>query len=235
MDSLQSASICLDDADSNTSRRPKKPPTITPRRFTRFFSPRPCAKRLNSVRTSRKALQDITKPALNRQEQGIADVSFDSIGGSQGRQIHTFSKKRKLSTSSIDPPLQSSPIRRVTFFPSSSQEDETRTSPETRSCVFLDDDEDLELAPKPGPGRRKIQTLRNIGTSASMLALRVYGETPRQRPDIRTRYEAETSSFYSTARDVHHCFDSTATHWTMPFSTASCNSKCRTPLMYSTH
>lgn len=44
----------------------RKPPTITPRTFRRFFTPRSASGRVSKVSASRRALFDITSPAINR-------------------------------------------------------------------------------------------------------------------------------------------------------------------------
>jgi hypothetical protein len=106
------------------SPRRKKPPPITPRRFTKFFTPR----QLNtqgSVRTSRRALRTISGAALNKRAKytnaklGDEDGDGDEDAAATGS---TPTKKRKLFLDSANHSLPSSPIKRTDTFPSSSQE-----------------------------------------------------------------------------------------------------------------
>lgn len=48
------------------SSKPKKKPTVTPRTFTRFFTPRSSFSKRRPSSYSRHALRDITSPAVNR-------------------------------------------------------------------------------------------------------------------------------------------------------------------------
>lgn len=47
------------------SNKPRKKPTVTPRTFTRFFTPRSSFSKRNQNSYSRHALRDITSPAVN--------------------------------------------------------------------------------------------------------------------------------------------------------------------------
>ena len=54
------------DQQSVVNGKPKKKPTVTPRTFTRFFTPRSSIGRGGKIGASRKALRDITALAQNR-------------------------------------------------------------------------------------------------------------------------------------------------------------------------
>jgi len=100
-------------------RRPRKPPTVTPRSFRRFFTPRSLLNSGNAsgVKTSRQALRALTSPAVNR--LGPAFTRSSKAGspsphdGLAEDPIRTPSRKRKHSFSSVVSPLQSSPLKKV--------------------------------------------------------------------------------------------------------------------------
>ncbi|KAL9111017.1 MAG: hypothetical protein Q9227_004450 [Pyrenula ochraceoflavens] len=213
--------------ETRSSNKLKKPPTVTPRRFRRFFTPRPSHKTSDAVKTSRRALRDITGPALNRKAQdGAQDgqpLSLEDVEFTSETQGHHSSKRRKLSLSSVDLPLQSSPLRRVSYFPSSSQEDDATTRPNIQSDSQFNELSTILPSSASTLSGMKIKPLRSLGTSAGLLTSRIHTGPARQRPDVRVRHETETAAFYSAPKDTHLCYDNTSTHCTMPFSTASCN------------
>ena len=103
---------------ANKSSKPRKPPSITPRRFTRFFSPMNTrsGSGTNSKSKSSRRLKDITKNAVN-QDQPHAPPTFH---GFQDINFETPRKKRKiLPTPESSPvqPLDSSPLRPSNYTP----------------------------------------------------------------------------------------------------------------------
>lgn len=65
------------------SEKPKRKPTVTPRTFTRFFTPRSSLGRNGKIGKSRKILRDITESGSNR-------------NGGSGRRRHVDDKIRSL-------------------------------------------------------------------------------------------------------------------------------------------
>ena len=108
-------------SDTGGRRRARKPPTVTPRSFRRFFTPRsllPPADNSTTPSTSRQALRALTSPAVNR--LGPAFSRTSKAGSTRSPHdglpedfIRTPSRKRKNSFSSAISPLQSSPLKRV--------------------------------------------------------------------------------------------------------------------------
>ena len=198
---------------SSSGQRPKRPPPITPRRFKRFFTPRVVQ---STVRTSRKALRDITVPSLNR-----------------------ASHKRKISVLSTELDLQSSPIKRVAFFPNSSQGDDPDYDIENKSGIpsstsklpfeacqdsrETSDDEDIgSLRHSLVPPIRRFPAL---STSANLLSSRLSGGRLSSKAGGSSLWQHEAAAFYSASTDVHLCNSQVGPHMTLPFCTASCNSK----------
>lgn len=104
-----------------SGRRLRKPPTVTPRSFRRFFTPRSLLNSGNNgsnVRTSRQALRTLNSPAVNRLGPAFTRTSKANSPRSPHDGLpedfpRTPSRKRKNSFSSTVSPLQSSPLKKV--------------------------------------------------------------------------------------------------------------------------
>ncbi len=104
-----------------TSSRPKKKPTVTPRTFTRFFTPRSSLGKRRKITSSRQALQDITSPAINRNATSARrkSLTFEPfpdvvpLGYESGWSAKAASTKRRRILLSPDSTVDgSSPIRK---------------------------------------------------------------------------------------------------------------------------
>ncbi|KIV87732.1 hypothetical protein PV11_03258 [Exophiala sideris] len=168
------------------SSRPKKNPSVTPRRFNRFFTPRH-RNLQRAVRTSRKALQDLSAARLN------------------SRSDQPPNKKRKLSFSSV-PSLPSSPIKKDTLpcsQPSTQAGEESRLVPEHDvdfACFDSEDDED-GCAPKAYPAR--LVPYRSVSTSAASLYKRLGGRKTIIDANDSRLWQNETADFYSSSEDSY--------------------------------
>lgn len=108
-------------SDAGPHRKIKRPPPVTPRSFKRFFTPRSAlngAGNAGSVRTNRQALKELSSTSLNRQGPAFTKAKADKEGSGTLKApsfelLKTPNRKRKLSFSSIDSPLESSPSRKV--------------------------------------------------------------------------------------------------------------------------
>lgn len=145
-------------SDAGPRRKIKKPPTVTPRSFKRFFTPRSAlngAGNVGSVRTNRQALKELSSTSLNRQGPAFTKARTDKeeAGTLETPLIElpkTPSRKRKLSFSSTDSPLESSPSRKVHV--ARVQGDETGES--TGDTIQLDHVwSELDSSPKTAPAR----------------------------------------------------------------------------------
>lgn len=147
---------------SPPSLKPKKRPPVTPRSFTRFFTPRSSLNIPNTrSRFSRHALQDISSPALNRLGPAFPKAPDDAETvpvKSTPDPLRTPSRKRKLSFCSSSSPLQSSPLRRVRIAPPIHNAVESRRKAEDHPPVVdvVPDEPSSpkENAPMPPPLRR---------------------------------------------------------------------------------
>src|ERR1700753_4052466 len=117
MDSKQSYSSPIRHGNS-PPRKPRRPPPITPKRFTKFFTPRRTGSSTQYSTASRR-LRDITHSAINRASTRRirSKPHFQATKAHRESNIltpDTTPKKRKAENSS-SPPCVSSPIKRTRF------------------------------------------------------------------------------------------------------------------------
>ncbi|KAK4992261.1 hypothetical protein LTR50_001241 [Elasticomyces elasticus] len=105
---------------SADSRKPKKPPPITPKRFTKFFTPRVSTLASRGSGRSGRQLRDITRNAINRKTSarvgdGVKPRLFEDVETAGFEDITTPdlrpSKRRKRNAGLDSSPPQSSPIK----------------------------------------------------------------------------------------------------------------------------
>ena len=234
-------------------QRPKKPPPITPRRFRKFFTPRPL-NGTRTVRTSRKALRDISGTVLNRRANTNNQVQFKD-----DPELVTLLKdneqprgrKRKLSFPNVENALTSTPLRSPAFFPASSQDTPEEYGREGAVCassplkvmvqdlsvvevdeeceteVEEDDDDKLPIEYPPVPA---VRLYRTVSTSASLLSSRLSGRRSRKEPLKSSLWQDETANFFSLPSNVHSCTSMIGHHVTLPFCTSSCNTNSLTAI-----
>ncbi|KAK5122080.1 hypothetical protein LTR85_004326 [Meristemomyces frigidus] len=198
--------------------KPKALPTVTPKRFTKFFTPR-AALSARGGRQSKagRQLRDITKNGANRRRHAVsakedllAHVEADNLSARP-------QKRRKISLDIASSPPQSSPLKHVQTAEQIRVFEDEPTSP----CVS---DEDAlpnlleQLQPFPQPIRR----LRAAGQSRRILERSFGGYESLTRghrgTDHCVNWQAETANFVTTPHDTH-AFHGSA----LPFCTASCN------------
>ncbi|KAF2468900.1 WD repeat-containing protein-like protein [Lindgomyces ingoldianus] len=191
------------------TRKPKKPPPITPKRFTRFFTPRSSvhgSSHPNSLRRSGRQLQDITQAAINRRPNAFRKtppktVNFaDIMPNPQPETPKVNSRKRKTPYLSPD----SSPA-----LPSPSKRSRLAAPPPINIL------EDPVVHPAP------IKCIRSLGSSARILQRSFGGLAAIGRGfhrDHCTSWQEQTADFYSGSDDFHQLSQGAP-----PFCTASCN------------
>lgn len=198
------------------SNRVKKNPSVTPKRFNKFFTPRPRnAQRLANA--SRKILQDLSAARLNSRAENTSRLGLPDIGQSEPP-----SKKRKLSFTSIAS-LPSSPIRKHT-----EQDDELQAQSDdnekkddlNEACDTADEDDECELHP-PITSRPRLIPYRSISTSAGFLSKQLGVKGWRREADDSTLWQHETAHFYSTPDDSCYYHNSVQRFSSLPFCVAS--------------
>ena len=104
----------LPNLDKPKPTKPRRPPTITPRSFTRFFTPKSSLEKDGRYGASRQALREITTSAVNRRARRspgkdailiCEDVCPEAKRGEK--------RKRRTPYSQDTPPDLSSPLKRI--------------------------------------------------------------------------------------------------------------------------
>lgn len=214
--------------------RIKKPPPITPRRFNKFFAPRP-RNTAGAVKTSRAALRTISSSNLNSRRRilQIQDAPEDYLPANENE---TSRKKRKHSQISS---LHSTPLSRtVNFLPSS--QDALPSSPirygrdqdDNAEHVIEDDDDEYasteidedawsadEHELPTGP---RITPFSRTSTSRNILASRLTGRGRIGIADTSNLWQYEAANFYSKPGDVNIDLRSRQPP-IIPFSMAACH------------
>ncbi|KAJ9658530.1 hypothetical protein H2201_007737 [Coniosporium apollinis] len=222
------ASSPLAPSSSTGSRKPKKPPPITPKRFTRFFTPRTSSSTRGggtSTGKSGRQLRDITRNGRNgsapsklgtpRKTVSFADITSEDQENISTPKLGSKRKYNGLLPSPASSPMQPSPSKRG-----------RSVSPLISQVPAIEDDED-ELSVRgssPGealPEPTRIRRTKATGTAARILQRSFGGLSVRDRGgryDHCADWHDQTSDFYSMPEDCHQ-FASPS----LPFCTASCN------------
>ena len=201
-----------------STQRLKKPPTVTPKRFTKFFTPRSTlsTQRRRQSKAGRQ-LKDITKTGANRRRSArptqhilLEEQENDNLSS---RPL----KRRKHSIDIASSPPQSSPLKQVHLSDQIKIFEDAPTSP-----AFSDEEDITDLLDDFQPFSRSIRRLRHAGPNQRTLQ-RTFGgydalSRGRRGYDHCVEWRAETANFVSAPTDIH-AFNGTA----LPFCTASCN------------
>ncbi|KAI0201251.1 WD40-repeat-containing domain protein [Astrocystis sublimbata] len=213
------------------SGKERKDPSITPRKFKRFFTPR---NRVPSQPSpARKALRNLAAPAVNQRYQTpapsspLAPVFEEELHVEDpDHQSYSVPKRRKIQHTPESSPVRPSPLATISHGLDPGLLSPIRSLCSSQDICELDDessDEDLptiSLPPKP------LRSLPNRGL-AGQLAQRELGGLPRAgyahmsypAADWRT----ETANFRSRPDDVHTCVSHEGPGQCIPFSTATCH------------
>ncbi|KAI5205298.1 hypothetical protein AUEXF2481DRAFT_44678 [Aureobasidium subglaciale EXF-2481] len=195
------------------SNKPKGQPSITPRRFTRFFTP--VTTRSSTTSKSSKRLKDVTKNAVNQVKFG----GFHDVP-----QFETPRKKRKvLPTPESSPvqPLDSSPLRPLNYhYHVPSNLSHHRDFDYDASDIEEEDEEEEEEEEKHFP--ELITRLPNVGTSSRILQRSFGGGRAINRGRINDHcvpdWHAQTADFYSRPEDCYSYRGDA-----LPFCVTRCN------------
>lgn len=214
----------------SSQQKIRKPPTVTPKRFAKFWTPRQTlTSRGNRQSKAGRQLRDITKNGANRRASGLSlslslgddclptpDVDADFPSSRP-------QKRRKLSTIDLSSsPPRSSPLGRGhTAKPIPLFASEPPLSPGlTEAISEAETLPDLLQQLKPFP--RAIRRFREPGPSRRILERSFGGYDAISRsfrgPDHVADWRSETANFVSTSDDLH-TFRGAA----IPFCATSCN------------
>ncbi|ETN41918.1 uncharacterized protein HMPREF1541_03857 [Cyphellophora europaea CBS 101466] len=213
--------IARDDAISPSPRRSQrssKPPTVTPRRFKRFFAPRV------------KFPQDITADA----RPPLKEVRESELNTRRNNPDERPAKRRRISfiASPLSSSLPSSPVQRVGFLSSSqdnmSDDDGAYDGEDITMSDSDDSSSESDIEEQAPYGRCK--PYRQKSLSARLLSMRIDGLPHRQSPVVgNDLWQHETANFYTSPSDSNLDKGETLPYSrvrsipAIPFCTTSCN------------
>lgn len=197
-----------------SSQKIRKPPTVTPNRFKKFFKPRKSLPtRGGRLSKAGRQLRDITKNGANRRTNGLAADTAFPLTPEEDFPSSRPTKRRKhivvdlQSSSPLSSPLRSyhQPLDPIEI---SECDSEAETLP--------------ELLEQSRPAPRPIRRLREPGPTRRILERSFGGYHALSRgfrgADHAADWRAETADFCSSPSNLH-MFSGTA----LPFCTTACN------------
>ncbi|KAI9793893.1 MAG: hypothetical protein M1816_007145 [Peltula sp. TS41687] len=239
-----SSSPCGPVSSGVQSDKPRKPPSVTPRTFRRFFTPRSMMRtRQKTMSSARRAFQDITDPANNRsrtrqREDGnvlepFADINtgkdentFTNVRGKRRKTLHfpelTF-EGRPHSPADLSSPTTALAGGRYTNAEPLVPAYPEPLTPESLRYLgdpALDEEEDEEeeeiIEPKVIP---RVQRRWQSSSVSGRLLHRELGIVSNIRRQFHpVDWHHETVHFWSGPSDFHQCRNTR-----IPFCVASCN------------
>ncbi|KAK8110444.1 WD40 repeat-like protein [Apiospora kogelbergensis] len=219
----------------------RRNPSVTPRKFKRFFTPRSNLRsQTTHISPARKALRDLAGPQINNRYQTPAPSSplqppneedEDRLIDENLTSNDRATKRRKFHhTPESSPcrlelpdhgPIKPSPTNKTALL---SPINSIRSSQDFLGSQESDDDDDL---PTVEPIKRLAPlTVRGLG---GQMLQRELGARPRAGHSRSifscpaTDWRTETSTFYSHPEDVHSCTSQDGVGRCIPFCTASCH------------
>ena len=216
--------------------KPRKAPTITPRSFTRFFTPKSSFEHGGRAGASKRILRDITVSGANR--KGRRTPINDSIiiktcsnlrGVSNAKKRKRYKPPSPASTPDLSSPLKR--IRNQSFhiledndngeesFESEVEENEAAHSDHLH-CTYTGHVGGITHSRYRNELGRRLQQEVGDNSIGKWNLLMGNGSTGSNE------YKNETANFYTKPGDAHSCYNiSTPAEHTIPFCAASCNSE----------
>lgn len=191
-------------AESTYTQRQRRPPTVTPKRFSRFFTPRVSSRSKSLRQRLDGKLRDVTLNAANGAHDALR------LQGSPDRP----QKRRKYVISFPDGNTESSPVKSSTTDLSLHD-----------SVVDSTDESEEEIRPDERPPLpQPIRRLAHSG-AAHRLLVRSFGDLEcaiRDRPErgLTQQSTSDADSYVTTPQDSHDFRSSTRS---LPFCTTACN------------
>lgn len=221
---------------ATNGQKERRKPSITPRKFTRFFTPR--SVQSSNIGSTRRSLFDASASQINRN-----GTRSSFIRPSRGQENNTSPfgrefKRRKLVQlveedscfeRSMTPCIAPAPFTGVELNHKDSVSP-SQISVDSAIDMFHEEEfeEEEEIASIQLPSER-IQRLDDRGLSGRLLHLNL-GSNSRSNKQRHVYpvadYQDDTSRFYSHPQDVHSCTQPRpGINACIPFCTAACNSK----------
>ncbi|KAK4153124.1 WD40-repeat-containing domain protein [Chaetomidium leptoderma] len=213
----------------------RRNPSITPRKFQRFFTPR--SRVSSKPSAARRALCDLTAPALNRCQTPSSplrpkELSLPHLQGAypgKRRKFHHSTPEKEAGY--LPSPLNSSPLLPTADLRPrlGSPIQSLRSRQALQDDVYVDDDVSEDEGEEPAampPASQRLVPLHRRGLGAQLVqrmtgAMRYASERALECPvaDWRT----ETADFQSRPEDVHFSSSHEGAPRAIPFCTTACN------------
>ena len=226
------SSPALPSLGNQNGSKPRKAPTITPRTFTRFFTPKSSLERGGRIGASRQALRDITASASNRKRRRTPTKDTILIPGEHDEGT-SRRRKRRIPDSPDVTPDRSSPLKRLRNQSldiaedgdSDSETTESREDPEDPLQRYSRQRKSISpIIKSKFRGAQGIHLQREIGIHNRTSETWCLGRSAWNARD----WQRETTNFITRPEDEHVCMNVvTPSDFTIPFCTASCNSRFR--------
>ncbi len=221
---------------SQSAGKRKQPPTVTPKRFTRFFTPRSSLGQGSKIGASRQVLRDITASGANRKSTTARrrTPTKDSIQvfNDDGENLEISRKRRKrVPISPETTPDRSSPLKRIRKRSLGLSDGEGSCAGDTASEEDFPDDTDVRKAQSDRTRVEYVEPIawsRQRGPLGRLLRQEICDGSPRYRTvdygDGDWQYEL--ANFMTRPEDAYACLNLTSPQEaTIPFCATSCNSK----------
>ncbi|KAK7966004.1 uncharacterized protein PG986_000281 [Apiospora aurea] len=221
----------------------RKNPSITPRKFRRFFTPRSTlSSHIAHISPARKALRELAGPQVNNRYQTPAPSSplqprdegeedllptenfASNVRASKRRKFHHTPESSPCRPEPLDHgPIKPSPVVKPALL---SPIGSLQSSQDIRNSQESDDDDDEDDSVAKPVKRLAPLTARGLG---GQMLQRELGALPRagySRPFMScpaTDWRLETSAFYSHPEDVHSCTSQDGVGRCIPFCTTACH------------
>ncbi|KAK9774203.1 putative WD40-repeat-containing domain protein [Seiridium cardinale] len=220
-----------------SNAKERRNPSITPRKFRRFFTPRP---RVPShlapghISPARKALRDLAAPELNNRLQTPAPSSPlappHEDGHIQDENIvgNNRAKRRKIRHTPDSSPCRPLHIETTASIPSTRSQSALLSPMQSlhssQEILESDESEDEDVFDQKPARRLAPVTSRGL---AGHLLQREMGGMPRAGRSYMTYpasdWRMETANFYSRPENVHNCVSHDGPGRCIPFCTATCH------------
>ncbi|KAI5859488.1 WD40 repeat-like protein [Durotheca rogersii] len=217
----------------------RRNPSITPRKFKRFFTPR--SRVPSRVSSARRALKDLAAPTLNHRYHTPAPSSplgpvLEERGPDENLDVSSTrsSKRRKFRHTPDSSPCRPSSTfdpNHLALTPSANRRSgllspiRSLHSSQEHFESDTDDDSDGEFLFPLRPGRR-IAPLPSHGLTGQLVQ-RQLGGMPRPGRSFMSfptaDWRVDTADFYTRPDDVHECVSHDGPGRCIPFCTATCH------------
>lgn len=183
-------------SECSHSSKPRRPPSVTPRRFKRFFRPNTARDHPQASTLASRALRELTASHVNQCRESIVEEEYEDFPDIRP------TKKRKNAQSLFGPDGRATPLPSDEIVPSSPLQPSPAPSAESMySC--------------PSPSSRSLFSVANHNETYRQL---IHRSRALHLPTVTFRIQS--ADFHSRVEDIH-----AYAHPVAPYCVASCNSK----------